>query len=367
MEKTKNKTGKYIRNFILYILVILLTFYIVLKDQSITDVLKVFINIDHKYIIIAILSMCLYFACESINIGRILKTLGEKTHFFRNVKYTLIGFFFSAVTPAASGGQPMQVYYMHKDKISVGNATLTLLINLISIQIVTISIALVSLIFNYMYLTDVMRWLFAIGIILNGSALTLLLIGVFSKRTTKWLIRFVLKILKFFKVKNLEEKEEKLLKELKKYQVGARYIKLNKIVMIKTILTTYVQFLLFYSISYWVYKALGLSGYNIMQILSIQSVLYGSTSAIPSPGAVGVSEGGFIEIYKVIYSEEMIKGAMLLNRGVNFYLFVIISSIIVMIYTIRDKKEEKLKIEKKIKKQENLTENENTEKNKKEE
>ena len=344
MEDTKNKTGKYIRNFILFILVIILTFYIVLKDQSITDILNVFVNIDHKYIIIAIASMCLYFLCESINIGRILKTLGEKSHFFRNVKYSLIGFFFSAVTPAASGGQPMQVYYMHKDKISVGNATLTLLINLISVQVVTISIAIVSLIFNYQYLTDVMKWLFAIGILLNGSALTLLLVGVFSRRATKWIINFVIKVLKFFKVKNIEKKQEKLTKELRKYQVGARYIKLNKIVMIKTIITTYAQFLLFYSISYWVYKALGLSGYNIMQILSIQSVLYGSTSAIPSPGAVGVSEGGFIEIYKVIYSGEMLKGAMLLNRGVNFYLFVIISSIIVMIYTIRDKKEGKLKI-----------------------
>lgn len=341
--ENKKKTTKYLRNFILFILIIIVTFYIVLKDQSITDILNVFANIDHKYIIVAILAMCLYFVCEGYNIGRILKTLGEKSHFFRNIKYSLIGFFFSAVTPAASGGQPMQVYYMHKDKISVANATLTLLIGLISVQIVTISIALVSLIFNYTYLTDVMRWFFAIGMIFNGSALALLLIGVFSRRATKAIINFVVKILKFFKVKNIEKKEEKLIKELRKYQVGARYIKLNKIVMIKTIALTYVQYLLFYSISFWVYKALGLSGQNIFQILSIQAVLYGSTSAIPSPGAVGVSEGGFIEIYKTIYSEGMIKGAMLLNRGVNFYLFVIISSVIVMIYTIKDKKEEKIK------------------------
>ena len=343
MEDKKKTTMKYVRNFILFIVVILLTFYIVLKDQSITDILDVFTNIDHKYILVAILSMVLYFICESTNIGRILKTLGEKSHFFRNLKYSLIGFFFSAVTPAASGGQPMQVYYMHKDKISVGNATLTLLINLICVQIVTISIAVVSLIFNYGYLTDVMKWLFFIGILMNGSALTLLLVGVFSRRATKAIIKFVVKILKFFKVKNLEQKQEKLTKELRKYQVGARYIKLNKIVMIKNLAATYVQYLLFYSISYWVYKALGFTGYNIMQILSIQAVLYGSTSAIPSPGAVGVSEGGFIEIYKTIYSEAMIKGAMLLNRGVNFYLFVMISSVIVMIYTIRDKKEEKIK------------------------
>lgn len=344
MEETTNKTGKYIRNIILFIAIFILTFYIVLKDQSITDILDVFLGIDKKFILIAFISMCLYFVCETINIGRILRTLGEKSHFFRNLKYTLIGFFFSAVTPAASGGQPMQVYYMHKDNISVANATLTLLINLISIQIVTISVAIISLVSNYQYLTDLLKWLFALGILLNGSALTLLLVSVFSRRATRGIIKFVLKILKFFKVKNIDEKQEKLMKELKKYQIGARYIKLNKVVMIKTILTTYVQFLLFYSISYWVYRSFGFTEFNIMQITSIQAVLYATTSAIPSPGAIGVSEGAFIEIYKIIYSGEMLKGAMLLSRGVNFYFFLLVSSIIVMIYTVKDKKEEKLKI-----------------------
>ena len=42
-------------------------------------------------------------------------------------------------------------------------------------------------------------------------------------------------------------------------------------------------------------------------------------------GAVGVSEGGFIAIYNQIYNNN-VNGAMLLNRGVNFYLFVIMSN-----------------------------------------
>ena len=74
----------------------------------------------------------------------------------------------------------------------------------------------------------------------------------------------------------------------------------------------------------------------------MQSVLFATVSGIPSPGAVGVSEGGFLEIFRSVYSKDMLHEAMLLNRGVNFYLFVIISSVIVMIYTVRDKKEEKL-------------------------
>lgn len=333
---------KYFRNLILFILIILLTFYIILKDQSISKIIDVLSSIDLKYILIAIICMCVYLICEAINIGRTLKALGEKSTFYRNIKYALIGFFFSSVTPAASGGQPMQIYYMNKDKISVANSTLSLLINLTSMQIVTISIAIISLFFNYGYMNSILIGLFIIGIFLNATALGLLLVSLFSKRMTKGLINIAIKLLEFFRIKNIEDKKKKLENELSKYQASAKYIKSNKKVILKTLITTYIQFLVYYSISYWVYRSFGLKEYNILQILSMQSVLFATVSGIPSPGAVGVSEGGFLEIFRNVYSDNILNEAMLLNRGVNFYLFVVISSIIVMLYTVKDKKEEKI-------------------------
>ena len=92
--------------------------------------------------------MAVYLILESVNLGRTLKALGEKSNIFKNFKYALIGFFFSAITPAASGGQPMQIYYMHKDKISVANSTLALLVNLCSFQIITLTFAFISVFLN---------------------------------------------------------------------------------------------------------------------------------------------------------------------------------------------------------------------------
>ena len=158
---------------------------------------------------------------------------------------------------------------------------------------------------------------------------------------TNGLINIVIKILEFFKVKNIEDKKDKLKNELNKYQSSATYIKSNKKIILRILLTTYIQFFIYYSIAYWVYCSFGLRDYNILQILSMQSVLFATVSGIPSPGAVGVSEGGFLEIFRNVYSNEMLNEAMLLNRGVSFYLFVIISSVIVMIYTVIDKKEQK--------------------------
>lgn len=325
------KKSKIIRNLLFFVLLIVITFYILLKDQDVTQIFNIIGSANPIYWIIGIVCMLLYIVCEAINIGRTLKALNEKSSFYNNFKYALIGFFFSAITPAASGGQPMQIYYMYKDKISVSNSTLALLMNLSAMQIITISFAFISLCFNYNYMNKVLIIFFIVGIALNMSALALLIVGIFSKRMSKGLINIALKVMKFFRIKNLEAKKEKLEGELVKYQESAVYIKNNKKIMLKVIGTTAIQILLYYSISYWTYRALGLSKNNIFEIITMQAVLFATVSGIPSPGAVGVSEGVFMELFRNIYPEAMMGSAVLLNRGINFYLFVLISAIVVII------------------------------------
>ena len=285
-------------------------------------------------------AMGVFVACESINIGRILKELGEKSKFISNVRYTLIGFFFSAITPAASGGQPMEIYYMHKDNISVAHSTLALLMQLCSIQIVTITVGIISAVLHFEVLKSGLIYLLILGIILNSSALMLLIIAIFSKKLSEGLIKFVVKILKFFRIRNIEKKQEKLEKELESYQTSAKYIKEHRILMLKTVLTTAVQMLAYYTVPYWIYLAFGLNNSNIFDILTLQAVLYATVSGIPSPGSVGVSEGGFLGIFRNAFPETVISSAMLLSRGANFYLLILISAIVVVISTFRGRKEE---------------------------
>ena len=139
-----------------FIILIAITLFVLLKEQDGKEIFSIISESKGQFIAIGILAMVIYIVLEAVNIRRTLNLLGEKTKFTTNIKYALIGFFFSGITPAASGGQPMQIYYMHKDGIAVGHSTLALLINLTSMQITTISIALISLIFNYKYLNGVL-------------------------------------------------------------------------------------------------------------------------------------------------------------------------------------------------------------------
>ena len=316
MEKTEKakKIKKTIRNLIVFILLIGLTFYLIFKDQNVLEILNIAVSVKKRYILVAIIAMCLYLLGETINITRILKELGEKSTFLRNIRYTLIGFFFSSITPAASGGQPMEIYYMHKEKIAVANSTLALLVHLTSFQIVTITLGIVSTVIHFEIVKSGLIYLVILGILLNSTALTLLAISIFSKRLSKGLINFAVKVLKFFRIPNIEKKQESLEKELEKYQESAVYIKEHKKLMIKTLVTTFIQVIIYYSIPYWVYLAFGFTGYNFFQIVTLQAMLYATVSGIPSPGAVGVSEGAFIEIFKGVFPATMMNSAILLNR-----------------------------------------------------
>lgn len=339
MEKTEKakKIQKTIRNLIVFILLIGLTFYLIFKDQNVLEILNIAVSVKKRYILVAIIAMCLYLLGETINITRILKELGEKSTFLRNIRYTLIGFFFSSITPAASGGQPMEIYYMHKEKIAVANSTLALLVHLTSFQIVTITLGILSTILHFEIVKSGLIYLVVLGILLNSTALTLLAISIFSKRLSKGLINFAVKVLRFFRIPNIEKKQESLEKELEKYQESAVYIKEHKKLMIKTLVTTFIQVIIYYSIPYWVYLAFGFTGYNFFQIVTLQAMLYATVSGIPSPGAVGVSEGAFIEIFKGVFPATMMNSAILLNRGASFYLFVIISAIITTITALKTK------------------------------
>ena len=87
----------------------------------------------------------------------------------------------------------------------------------------------------------------------------------------------------------------------------------------------------YYSVPFFIYKAFGLQGRDAVQIFAIQAILYSTVSGIPLPGAIGISESVFLTIYGTAFSKEMISGAMLLSRGITFYLYVIVSLVVVLI------------------------------------
>lgn len=138
-------TGKQIAgNLLLFVGLIAITFYFLLRGQNSRELWQAVRGARVSFIAIAIGCMCVFLLCEGIATWQCLRLFGCRNKLSRNIFYALVGFFFSSVTPSASGGQPMQLYYMHRDTIAVPTATLALLVQFSVFQCVTIAFAAVG-------------------------------------------------------------------------------------------------------------------------------------------------------------------------------------------------------------------------------
>ena len=337
MKNTKN----IFKNILLFLFLIIITFIFIFKNEDISKTFNILFSVDFKYIILAVIAMGIYFVCEGANVKSVLNVLGEKISFLKAIKYSLIGYFFSGITPAASGGQPMEIYIMHKDNIPIYKSTVSLLVELITFQMITIIFGFIGVIINFRFLDNGFIFLFIVGITLNIIALTAMLLCLFSSKLAKKIVDIFIKILKFFKYSKCEELRNKINNSINQYNQSASIIKEHKEIMAKSILIVLIQVLSYLTIPYFIYKSFHLNHYTILRLMTIQSMLYSSVSSMPLPGAVGISETAFLNVYKKIYSPTYVSSAVILNRFVNFYLYVIVGMIITGITIIKMRKKTK--------------------------
>ena len=192
MERYKDMTIrkytslKMLRNLVLFLALIGVTFFFLFKDQDMNELFNTIKNVDLFYVFISVILMFAVYLSESFNIKCILQSLGEKKiSIIKALKFTWIGFFFSAITPAATGGQPVEIYYMNKEGISSANATLAMMLQLCGFQLSVLLVAILCVFINPSILSGGILWFFILGLVLNGIVLTFMFIGIFSKKNYK--------------------------------------------------------------------------------------------------------------------------------------------------------------------------------------
>ena len=325
----------------------LLTLHLIFKEQELTEIIRDLRSADPLWIAGGAAAAVLFVAGESVIIHYMLRILDQKTSFLKCLKYSFVGFFFSYITPSATGGQPMQMYHMKKDMIKIGYSTLIMLLITIAYKSVLIMLALGFLTFNsdtvVRYAGD-MKWLIILGFILNLSFIALLIL-VFIKPI--WARALGIKTvglltkLRILKRKNKEKYTEKLIRICDTYAMGADYIKKNLSVVLKVFLMTAAQRICLFSVTWIVYKAYGLGGARFIDILTLQIMIAVAVEMLPLPGAAGISEGCFLLTFTEIFGMQLVKPALLISRGLTFYLILLLGAMVTFTAHIINIKREK--------------------------
>ena len=321
-----------------------ITFQLLFRNQDIPQILKLLKSVDVKFLLMGVFCTGMFVACEGLNINRALKLFGYRPSVKNCIKYAAVGFFFSSITPSSTGGQPMQVCYMYKDDIKIAHSSLALLLELACFQFITVIFASSAYIYNFVFfrnMNGMIQFLIFFGIALNVIIFCLVLSSMFSRKISNFLLRVLKKIILRFKKKNPEKKIEAMEQQFNEYQKSAIYIKKNKFVIVKMCLTTFVQILSIHSIPFFVYLAMGQQGHGYLTVISLQAILHITVAALPLPGAVGASESAFMVLYRMLYSTELIGSALLLSRGISFYLLLIFCGMLLLVHYIMSIKKEK--------------------------
>ncbi|MBQ8891353.1 MAG: flippase-like domain-containing protein [Bacilli bacterium] len=341
--KNKNKSDDSIvkKSFIsglIFIFIVIVVFYFIFKDNNAKETLIILLSAKRSYLLIAIICMSLFSICEAFNLKTSLNLLKEKVSFKQCYKYALAGFFVAGITPSSTGGDPMQFYLMSKDKVKSQNATLALLLKLLSFQISVVFIGIIGLLIHHKEIFRALgnlKYIIFLGAFLNIVVGTLYFLIIFFKKVIMYLVNFLDSVLKSLHIKKREMIINKITLWVEEYSKASSLIKENKEILVKLFSITIFQMIFYYSIPYFVYRSLGLDATKIFTFISFQSVLFISVSALPFPGAVGVSEVTFMRIYGKLFPKRMLGSAMIITRFINFYVFIIYSGIVLCYHIVK--------------------------------
>ena len=134
-------------NIIIIIVLTLVVLYFSLKDNY-NEIITLLLNADIRWLFIGYLFVLSYTFFKTIITNDIInkfRTYG----FIKTFSLQIMTFFFNAVTPFSSGGQPFQIYVLKKNNVPISDGTNIIMQESIIHQIAIIVVGIITLSLNF--------------------------------------------------------------------------------------------------------------------------------------------------------------------------------------------------------------------------
>ena len=330
MNPTLKKFLKYTLNIVVILGITALTLHLLFKDNEPAKIFEQIKEADCRWLGLAGLLMVMFVCGESVQFRMLFKGMKQKVSMIKCILLSNIGFFFSQITPGASGGQPLQIIYMTKLGVNAFVSTLVCMLVTLVYKLVLVILFFTALILRPSLvggaISDVIVF-FVIGIVCQLAFGSFLLICVLKPAFASWIVEKAIKLgTKIKLVKNPEGLYEKAENSIKQYEAASDFLKKNKHVMVKMALITIVQRIAYFAVTFCVARALHVEDCDIVDVIALQVVLSLAVDILPIPGASGVNEIVFVRLQTMIFGG-MVSAGLLLNRGITYYLFAVVTGI----------------------------------------
>jgi uncharacterized protein (TIRG00374 family) len=327
MNKNKNVYG-----LIAVLVLTAATVFFLFRKHELGAVAGAVQKASPAYLIAGLLLMLLYSSSEGIRIWALLASLGYRQRLSTCLKYAFLGFYFSSITPSATGGQPAQVYYMNKDGVELGDSSLCITAITVSYQIGTLLICFLAFLMRRNFVLanlGAIKYLTLFGFAGNCILLFVILESASHIGFLKKLFRAIIRgLTKVNIIKDPQRAISAVDAQLEKYGDGGNRLFKKPATLLWILVLTIIQILSRLFVTVVVYESFHLHGYGFVDILALEALLALGVGFTPMPGSVGVAEAGFVMVNQAIFGAEHLVPAVLLTRGISFYAALVISGIV---------------------------------------
>lgn len=324
--------GKKLLSAVLFLGLAAITFYVVFKNQDFGELMEAIRQMQKGYLVLAIFTALFFVSAEGILIWYLLQSIGDKARLLSCLKYSFTGFFYSGITPSATGGQPMQLYYMSKDGHKVADSTVVLMSVATAYKLVLVLMGVGISVFWWGGLQSYLGAylpLYFLGLFLNAALVAILLAIMLNGPGMERFINAAERLLvKLHILKPSDKRKESIHTLVEQYQETVGFLKTHVRVIGFLVGFTFVQRCSVFILTYFVYKGMGLTGTNAFTVMALQAVVYIAVDMLPLPGSQGITELMYTAVFRNVFVGSSLTVSMCVSRGLNFYMLLIISAVV---------------------------------------
>lgn len=297
---------------------------------------EVFAAGNWRFGVISFAVLIVIIACICFEYVVVIKATTNKFALGTGIKVALLGKFYDNITPLASGGQPMQIYYLHKKGYSGGTSTAVVFIKYFVWMISWLLVSILLMACNTGVLDGVDgAWRTVIlvcgwvGLGVNMILpLTVLMFVVMPKLTRKLASLIVGAGHKIKIVKDKEATLNKAYNIVNDFRSSFAIMSRRPVLFIVLVLLCLVEVMLNYMLPYFIMRAFsGITSNEISVLFAVASLntyVTLAVSIIPTPGNTGAMEGIGALAFSVFVTGSVQFWSMLTWRTGIYYIYIII-------------------------------------------
>lgn len=349
----KNKKYSWILNIFLLVMIVVGIVLMVLVTVDMMDEIdsfeSVIKNINIEYAIYALLAFLLIIIFDIFRYHIVAMSVVKKPKLLVSTKTAFIGRYYDNITPFSTGGQPMQIYYLHKKGCSGGQSSSIIVIKYFASMFAWLIVSFCFMVFNRQALGTVPEstaklfgWAAWVGWGFTALLPTFIILFVLAPKLTNKIVVGIITL--GYKMKIVKDKEGVLNKAYKivdDFRTSFKFMAKKPLKFIMLMLVCVLEQLAIYALPFFIMTALASNtvAFNFETLFLVMTLNYYaafSVVIIPTPGNSGFVEMAVLVAFSGVLPDATVFWVVFLWRFFAYYIFIIIGLIISVVDVARN-------------------------------